>query len=161
LSEPLVLLPPADFAVEAVDSLAPESFEPESLEPESLEPESLEPVSLDEPDSFDPESLDELESFDPESALPPESFGPASLAPESLEPESLELDESDELDAPEPLADALDARESVLYQPLPLNTIPTGWMILRSVPPHCSHVVSGGSVKLCRFSTTSLQDVQV
>jgi hypothetical protein len=145
LSDPQVLLPPADFAVEAVDSLAPESFEPESFEPES----------------FEPEFLDELESFDPESALPPESFEPASLAPESLEPDSLELDESDELDAPEPLADELEARESVLYQPLPLNTIPTGWMILRSVPPHCSHVVSGGSVKLCRFSTTSLQDVQV
>ena len=30
------------------------------------------------------------------------------------------------LPAPEPLFDALEARESVLYQPLPLNTIPTG-----------------------------------
>jgi len=34
-------------------------------------------------------------------------------------------------------------------------------MILRSVPPHCSHVVSGASEKLCRFSITSLQAVQV
>jgi hypothetical protein len=55
----------------------------------------------------------------------------------------------------------LDERESVMYQPLPLNTMPTGWMILRSAPPHCSHVVSGGSEKLWRFSTTSLQAVQV
>jgi hypothetical protein len=60
-----------------------------------------------------------------------------------------------------PLADELDARESVMYHPLPLNTMPTGWMILRSVPPHCSHVVNGGSEKLWRFSMTSLQAVQV
>jgi hypothetical protein len=51
-------------------------------------------------------------------------------------------------------------RESVTYQPLPLKTMPTGWMILRSVPPQCSQVVRGGSEKLCRFSTTSLQAVQ-
>jgi hypothetical protein len=60
-----------------------------------------------------------------------------------------------------PLADELDERESVMYQPLPLKTMPTGWMILRSVPPHCSQVVSGGSEKLWRFSMTSLQAVQV
>jgi hypothetical protein len=59
------------------------------------------------------------------------------------------------------LADEVDERESVMYQPLPLKTIPTGWMILRRVPPHCSHVVSGGSEKLWRFSMTSLQAVQV
>jgi len=68
------------------------------------------------------------------------------------------VDDSDEL---APLFDELAARESVLYQPLPLNTMPTGWMILRSVPPHCSQVVNGGSVKLWRVSTTSLQEVQV
>jgi hypothetical protein len=60
-----------------------------------------------------------------------------------------------------PLADVLDERESLMYQPLPLNTMPTGWMILRSVPPHCSHVVSAASEKLWRFSITSLQAVQV
>jgi len=72
---------------------------------------------------------------------------------------SLLDDEDDEPVAP--LAEALDARESVMYQPLPLNTMPTGWMTLRSVPPHCSQVVKGGSEKLWRFSITSLQAVQV
>jgi hypothetical protein len=52
-------------------------------------------------------------------------------------------------------------RESVMYQPLPLNTMPTGWMTLRSAPPHCSHVVRGESEKLWRFSMTSLHAVQV
>jgi hypothetical protein len=60
-----------------------------------------------------------------------------------------------------PLVDEVDERESVMYQPLPLKTMPTGWMTLRSAPPHCSHVVSGASEKLCRFSITSLQAVQV
>lgn len=55
----------------------------------------------------------------------------------------------------------LDLRESVMYQPLPLKTIPTGWITLRRAPPHCSQVVKGGSEKLWRFSTTSLQAVQV
>jgi hypothetical protein len=52
-------------------------------------------------------------------------------------------------------------RESVTYQPLPLKTMPTGWNTLRRLPPHCSHVVSGGSEKLWRFSIRSLQAVQV
>ena len=60
-----------------------------------------------------------------------------------------------------PLADEVDERESVMYQPLPLNTMPTGWMTLRNAPPHCSHVVRGGSEKLWRFSMTSLHAVQV
>ena len=68
---------------------------------ESFEPESF------EPDSFEPESFE------------PESFEPESLEPDSFEPES---------DDPElPLvADDFDDRESVMYQPLPLNTMPTG-----------------------------------
>ena len=70
-----------------------------SLEPESLEPESLEPESL-EPDSFEPES-----------------FEPDSLVPESFEPESDDV----ALLAPE-----FEERESVMYQPLPLKTMPTG-----------------------------------
>jgi hypothetical protein len=70
------------------------------------------------------------------------------------------LDDEDD-DAVAPLAEALDARESVMYQPLPLNTMPTGWITLRSAPPHCSQVVRGGSEKLWRFSITSLQAVQV
>jgi hypothetical protein len=60
--------------------------------------------------------------------------------------ESPSLEEDDE--AVRPLADADDERESVTYQPLPLNTMPTGWMTLRSVPPHCSQVVRGASEKL-------------
>ena len=50
-----------------------------------------------------------------------------------------------------------DERESVIYQPLPLNTMPTGWITLRSVPPHRSQVLRGGSEKLWRFSMTSSQ----
>ena len=95
-----------------------------------------------------------------------------------LEPEALSLDEPLSLvELPEsedfvpespsldddvrPLADADEERESVMYQPLPLKTMPTGWITLRSAPPHCSHVVSGGSEKLWRFSIKSLQAVQV
>jgi len=112
---------PVDFALDAVLGAAA------ALEPASFAPESFEAVSLDAPESRDE---------------------PASLEPESFEPESLDTrsfapDESEELDA---LAAEPEARESVLYHPLPLNTMPTGWMILRSVPPHCSHVVNGGSV---------------
>jgi hypothetical protein len=61
-----------------------------------------------------------------------------------------------------PLApfDELD-RESVMYHPLPLNTMPTGWSTFRRPPPHCSHVVRGASEKLWRFSMTSLQSTQV
>jgi hypothetical protein len=113
LSEPLLLLllllllPPVDFAVETVLDVV-DSFE---------EPESLEPESFEELDSFEPDSFEELES------LVTESFEEL----ESFEPDSLESDESDELPpAPEPLAAELETRESVLYQPLPLNTIPTG-----------------------------------
>ena len=53
-----------------------------------------------------------------------------------------------DFDGAGPLAEAVEARESVMYQPLPLKTMPTGWMTLRSVPPHCSHVVRGASEKL-------------
>jgi hypothetical protein len=52
-------------------------------------------------------------------------------------------------------------RESVMYHPLPLNTMPTGWRTFRRLPPHCSHVVRGASEKLCRFSIRSLQSTQV
>ena len=41
-----------------------------------------------------------------------------------------------------------DERESVMYQPLPLKTMPTGWITLRSAPPQRSQVVSGWSEKL-------------
>jgi hypothetical protein len=54
-----------------------------------------------------------------------------------------------------------DDRESVMYQPLPLNTMPTGWMTLRKAPPHCSQVVNGASEKLWRFSIISSQAVHL
>jgi hypothetical protein len=78
-----------------------------------------------------------------------------------LAPLSFDSDVVDEDALVGPFADELEARESVMYQPLPLKTMPTGWMTLRRVPPHCSHVVNGGSEKLWRFSITSLQAVQV
>jgi len=71
------------------------------------------------------EGLDGLgaESFEPES-FEPDSFEPESFEPESLEPDSFEP-ESD--DPALPLVDDdFDDRESVMYQPLPLNTMPTG-----------------------------------
>jgi len=100
-------------------------------------------------------SLDELDESDepdvPEVLLESDDDEP--------EPEP----EPDDVVAPElgPFALALEARESLMYQPLPLNTMPTGWMTLRNAPPHCSQVVSGGSEKLWRFSMTSLHEVQV
>jgi hypothetical protein len=97
--------------------------------------------------------VDELEVLEEESVellLPLSLLGLLEL--ESLSPEDELL---------RPLAEADDARESVMYQPLPLNTMPTGWITLRSAPPHCSQVVRGGSEKLWRFSMRSLQAVQV
>ncbi len=87
------------------------------------------------------ESLDEPPSFD---------FDPA--------PDSDDFDPSDDELRPFADADADDeARESVMYQPLPLKTMPTGWMTLRSAPPQRSQVLSGASEKLWRFSITSSQ----
>lgn len=43
-----------------------------------------------------------------------------------------------------PFLDAL-ARESVLYQPEPLNTMPTGCTSLRMGAPHSGHVFNGSS----------------
>lgn len=91
--------------------------------------------------------LEALEPFEPD----------ACFEADSLDDEV----DSEVEDALGPLAEDVEERESVMYQPLPLNTMPTGWMTLRKLPPHCSQVVSGGSEKLCRFSTTSLQAVQV
>ncbi len=99
-------------------------------------------------------------------------FLPESSFDEPLELASFDFVESDEEDDDEPeslleelarpLADAdEDERESVMYQPLPLKTMPTGWITLRSAPPHCAHVVSGGSEKLWRFSITSSQAVHL
>ena len=84
----------------------------------------------------------------------------------SDDPEDDDEDDDEDVEAPDaaevpPLARLFFDRESVMYQPLPLNTMPTGWITLRSAPPHCSQVVSGGSEKLWRFSITSLQAVQV
>jgi hypothetical protein len=103
---------------------------------------------VDEPSEFEEELLAGVEL----GVLPP-SEDEDSLAPDSLAPDSFEL--------LGPLAEDVEDRESLMYQPLPLKTMPTGWMTLRKVPPHCSHVVRGASVKLWRFSMTSLQAVQV
>jgi hypothetical protein len=97
---------------------------------------------------------EEVESFEL-------GLGPSFDGVPSAEDESFREDDESGVAAEVELPLALAERESVMYQPLPLKTMPTGWMILRRLPPHCSHVVRGGSVKLWRFSTTSLQAVQV
>ena len=70
----------------------------------------------------------------------------AELEPES-DPESDEEDGSVFLAPGVPLVAVVEdvERESVTYQPLPLNTMPTGWNTLRRLPPHCSQVVRGAS----------------
>jgi hypothetical protein len=117
--------------------------------------DEVEGVEVDDDEDFVVEEPDVLEEESAE-LLSPLSL-PALLELESLSPE--EEEEDDEL--VRPLAEADDARESVMYQPLPLKTMPTGWITLRSAPPHCSQVVRGGSEKLWRFSMRSLQAVQV
>jgi hypothetical protein len=89
------------------------------------EPELLllvEGVDFDPPDSAEapPDSdFDPLESdFPADSAFDPlDSFVLESFPP----PDSLAA-----LDVLGPLADEVDERESLMYQPLPLNTMPTG-----------------------------------
>jgi hypothetical protein len=88
---------------------------------------------VDEDD--EPSELDEL--------LAGVALGVLLPSDESFDAESFSFDSLELLG---PLADDVDDRESLMYQPLPLNTMPTGWMTLRSVPPHCSQVVSGASV---------------
>ena len=46
-------------------------------------------------------------------------------SPDDESPDSLEVDEP-AFELVGPFADELEARESVIYHPLPLNTIPTG-----------------------------------
>jgi hypothetical protein len=109
-------------------------------------------------DFVDEESEDEDEELeDDEVVLVLDA--PSLAAPESEDFDSPSEDDDDEV--VRPFAEAVEDRESVIYQPLPLNTMPTGWMTLRSAPPHCSQVVRGGSEKLWRFSMRSLQAVQV
>src|SRR5260370_22389375 len=69
------------------------------------------------------DSLDELESFEDVLSLAP----PESLALESFAAESFLDDEpgSDEVELG-PFVEDEEDRESVTYQPLPLNTMPTG-----------------------------------
>ena len=45
---------------------------------------------------------------------------------EDDEEEDEDEDDSDADDEPGPLAEAVEERESVMYQPLPSNTMPTG-----------------------------------
>jgi hypothetical protein len=110
LSEPLLVEVAVEPVVE-VDGLDTLELDPDSLDEESLDEEldSLEPPPSFELDSLGPLPSCELDSFEPPSLDEPDSpFFEA-------EPDELGLD---------PLDD--DARESVLYQPLPLNTMPTG-----------------------------------
>ena len=84
-----------------VGALVPDPLESAFDPPESA---FVPPVSDLAPDSeFD---FDALESVEPESLAPPDS-------PEAL-------------DALGPLAEDADDRESLMYQPLPLKTMPTG-----------------------------------
>jgi hypothetical protein len=82
-----------------------------------------------------------LEAVEPDSFDAEASFGDD----EDEVDEPLELDSDEDEVEVRPLAADVPTRESVMYQPLPLNTMPTGWMTLRNAPPHCSQVVSGGS----------------
>ena len=112
------------------------------------------PLVLFVSELFDSELFDS-ELFDSE-LFDSELFDSELPEPDSLlSPDDLPVDELLAL-----FAAAVEERESVTYQPLPLKTMPTGWMTLRSVPPQCSQVVSGGSEKLCRFSVISLHAVQ-
>jgi hypothetical protein len=94
--------------------------------------------ALDGEAELEDESEDELEALLDDALLRSESFAAPSFVFDAASPEVLELLAPDEFED----------RESVMYQPLPLKTMPTGWMILRNVPPHWSQVVSGGSEKL-------------
>ena len=73
-------------------------------------------------DELELDSLLLLDSFE----LLPESFEPEPEPEPPLELSPLELDEPPSEDDVEPLADFVDDRESVMYQPLPLKTMPTG-----------------------------------
>jgi hypothetical protein len=88
-------------------------------EPEALLP--LDEFELDDDDDVGVEVDDDvLESLE----LDPESFEPESFdADESFDPES---DESDDAEPPPPADDDVFDRESLMYQPLPLKTMPTG-----------------------------------
>ena len=93
---------------------------------------------------FDSEPVELVEPFDSDSDFSRSDF---SLELEALLRPFVEAED--------------DERESVMYQPLPLNTMPTGWMTLRSAPPQRSQVLNGGSEKLWRFSMTSSQAVHL
>jgi hypothetical protein len=65
-------------------------------------------------------------------------------APSEVEaaPSDVPLPASADFSAECPL---LPARESVLYQPEPLKTMPAGWKIFLIEAPHCGHSLSGAS----------------
>ncbi len=56
----------------------------------------------------------------------PESFVLEPFDDEGGEDEEEDEDDSEPDDELGPLAEAVEERESVMYQPLPLNTMPTG-----------------------------------
>jgi hypothetical protein len=97
--------------------------------------------------------LESLDLLDPVVAFAYESVEAEEVddAPDEEPPDEEPPDE-------EPLSESLGfGRLSVTYQPLPLNTMPTGWRTRRSSPPQPSWMESGGSEKLCRTSMCSWQ----
>jgi hypothetical protein len=77
-------------------------------------------------DADDVDALDELSLAGGEEDDFDDSLGdePDDESPEPVESPEDDDEEDDDDDAP--FADELEARESVIYHPLPLNTIPTG-----------------------------------
>ena len=78
-------------------------------------------LAADDELDVDELELDSLPLLDAGELLP-ESFAPE--PPLELSP--FEVDEPASEDDVEPLADLVEDRESVMYQPLPLKTMPTG-----------------------------------
>lgn len=69
---------------------------------------------------------------------------------------SLEVEEAEEL----PLSDGAEPRLSVLYQPLPLNTIAGGRSSRRASPLQLGQGWTAGALKLSRFSYSLPQALQ-
>jgi hypothetical protein len=104
------------------------------------------------PDDFE---SDDLPSDDllPPSPAEDEAFGESDFSDFSdFSDDEDESPESDELSDRERLA-AL--RLSVRWKPEPLNTMPTGWRTLASLPPHPGCFFSGSSENDCHSSISS------
>jgi hypothetical protein len=87
-----------------------------------LDEDGVEDEDVDDDEDDEDFVVDEPDVLEDESV---ELVLPLSL-PALLELESLSPEEEDDDELVRPLAEADDARESVMYQPLPLKTMPTG-----------------------------------